>query len=460
MKFKTTAVLAAILVGLGLYVWFYEVRRPAERERQREAEQKVFLFSKEEVGKLTLIYPEKKIVCGKKPEGDWRLISPIEAEGDKDAIDRIISNLEEAKAEQVVADSAANLSEFGLLYPNVKICLDLKDSTTDTLMLGDKSPTGDFVFAQKGSRPQVFTLPSWLLSSLEKTVYNLRDKRVLAFDQVKVKKLVLAQKHQAIVCTQIGSQWQMEKPLKTKADKDEIEKLLSRLKNARAKEFVEEKPESLKKYKLHKPQLEVTLWVGEDKARKLLRIGGKKGENYYAWDESRSPVFLVGADLVKELQKTSFDLRDKTVAEFEVDDINKLELIYPDTTIVCIKDSSGSWQLSQPVEMKAKDWKISGILWDIKGLKAQQFVTEKARSLSKCGLDRPQIIVKLWKDEAGVVTELLVGMKKDDLVYVKTRQRPIVFLVKDNIVKDLSVKWEDITEETAESGEEGERKIE
>ncbi len=450
MRVKTTAVLAAILVALGLYVWFYEVRRPAEQEKQKEAEQKVFLFSKEEVGKLTLIYPEKKIVCGKKPDGDWRLIYPIEAEGDKDAIDRIVSNLEGAKADQVVADSAANISEFGLLYPNVGVCLDLKDSTTDTLLLGDKSPTGDFVFAQKISHPQVFTLPSWLLSSLEKTVYDLRDKRVLAFDKAGVKKLELAQRRQRIVCTQGGSQWQMEKPLETKADKNEIDRLLSRLKNAKAKEFVDEEPKSLKKYGLHKPRMEVTLWVGEAKAKKMLRIGDKEGENHYAWDESRSSVFLVGTDLVKHLQKTVFDLRDKTVAEFEVDELNKLELIRSDTTIICVKDTSGSWQLTQPVKLKAKDSKVSGILWNIKGLKAQQIVTEKPREFSKYGLDKPQIIARFWKDKTAVV-ELWVGEEKDGSVYVKTKQRLTVFLVEDKIVKNLLVKVEDIVEETAES---------
>ena len=457
MKFKTTAILAGVLVALGLYVWLYEIRRPAEMKKQKEAEQRVFLFSKEEVKRLTLIYPDKKIVCAKKPEGDWRLIYPIETEGDKDAIDRIVSNLKGAKAEQVVADSGADLSEFGLLYPNVKVYLDLEEGSTDTLLLGDRSPTGDFVFAQKSSRPQVFTLRSWLLSSLEKTVYDLRDKRVLAFDKAKVKKLELAQGRERIVCTQMGHQWQMEKPLKTKADKNEIERLLSRLKNAKAKKFVEEKPKSLKKYRLHKPQLEITLWVGENKARKLLRIGDKKGEDYYAWDESRSPVFLVGADLVKQLRRTPFDLRDKTVAEFEVNDINKVQLIYPDSTLVCIKDTSGNWLLNQPVERRAKNWKIRGMLWDIKGLKAQQFVTEEPGRLSKYGLDKPQIIARLWKDENPVV-ELLVGKKKGDLVYVKTEQRPTVFLVNDSIVKNLSFKWKDIVEKASESGEAEEKK--
>jgi hypothetical protein len=159
---------------------------------------------------------------------------------------------------------------------------------------------------------------------------------------------------------------------------------------------------------------------------------------------------LVGTDLVKHLQKTVFDLRDKTVAEFEVNEINKLELIRSDTTIVCVQDTSGSWQLTQPVELKAKDSKVSGILWDIKGLKAQQILTEKPRGFSKYGLDKPQIMARLWKDET-VVGELLVGKEKDGSVYVKTKQTPTIFIVKDDIVKDLWVKVEDIDEVTAES---------
>jgi hypothetical protein len=42
-------------------------------------------------------------------------------------------------------------------------------------------------------------------------------------------------------------------------------------------------------------------------------------------------------------------------------------------------------------------------------------------------------------------------MGKDRSVYAKTKQAPTIFIVKDDIVKDLWVKVEDIVEETAES---------
>ncbi|HID95370.1 MAG TPA: DUF4340 domain-containing protein [Candidatus Latescibacteria bacterium] len=449
MRFKGTLVLAVIFAALGTYVYLYEVKGGAKRERAKELAKKVFPFEEDEVKGLSLRYSGRTVVCSKEQEGEWKITSPVETDGDKTAIERIVTDLRNLKFDRVVVDSAAQLSEFGLSDPEVEVSLELEEGATDTLLLGDKSPTGSYVFAKRSSQPEVFTLSAWTLDSMRKTLYDLRDKRVLAFEKDEVKKLELSQKGKKIVCTKSDSKWQMEVPIRVKADKGEVEGMLNKLNNSRVKEFVSEEPKDLSKYGLDKPRLEVTLWIGEHMAKKLLKIGNMDRDRYYAKDESRNPVFLVESDLVKELGKEVFDLRDKTVAEFEKDDVNRVELVYADSSIVCVKDTVGNWMIVKPVERKAKRWKVNSILSDIKYLKAKEFVAERAPKLSRYGLDNPQIEARLWKDEKLLVS-LLIGKKKDNSVYAKTGQKETVYLVSSNIVDDLSLKVDDIAEEAGE----------
>jgi len=448
MNFKTTIIVAVLAIALGAFVYFYEIKGGEERQQAEQQAKKIFLFEDDQVKGLTLEHSGKEIVLTKAKDGEWTITAPIETEADKGTVDGLVRNLKSAETDRIVADSTADLGAFGLDEPEVKVSLLLGEEHTEPLCIGNKSPTGSYIFANMGGSHEVFTTRSSLLSNVKKELFDLRDKRVLGFEKDEVEKLELNQRGKPLfVLSKTGSEWQMEQPQKLQGDRSEVNNILNKLKNGKAKAVVTEKASSLKSYGLDKPDVVVTLWLGKDKAKKQLKIGDEKApDRYYAKDEARDPIFTVDSTFVVELRKDLFDLRDKEIVRFLRDRVNKIELVYADSSIVCQKDTSDNWRVTAPVVQKAKKWKVSGLLSDIETLKAEEFVAEQATDLSRYGLDTPQITAKLW-DDREIQTQVSLGKVKGDLVYAKVRGKEAVYLVKDRIVEKLSLKVADLVEE-------------
>lgn len=445
MKGKSTLLLAIIFIALLAYIYFYEIKGGEKRREAQEKAKKVLVFEKEDVQRIKITHSGKTIECQK--EGDrWKIIHPVKTEADKWAVEGIVSSLQRAKIERVIDENPEDLRGYGLDPPQVKLEIRLKNGQADTIYLGDKNPTQTYVFAKLGGSNRVFTTYASLLNVSKKDLFDLRDKTVLNFKKEDVNKLILNCRGEKFVCSKIEDEWKLEKPIKVKADKSQINKILNKLKYAKAKEFVAEKPENLNKFGLGRPRIQIDLFLKPEGAKKSLWIGDKKDDNYYAKDESRDPVFLVGSDVVKELDKDLFDLRNKDVLTFKRDSVNQIILKYPDKIFTLEKDTSGTWMITQPKKAKAKSWKVNGILSSLSTLKVKKFVSDHPTDLAKYGLTKPQIEVILKQDQRGLAY-LLIGKKQKDLTYAKSKSVPSVYLVNSSIIKDLTFKIEDLMEE-------------
>ena len=70
----------------------------------------------------------------------------------------------------------------------------MKDGKTKTLLIGDDTPTGNDVYAMAGGDPRLFTMASFNKTSFDKTSKDLRDKRLMTFDQDKISRVELTAK--------------------------------------------------------------------------------------------------------------------------------------------------------------------------------------------------------------------------------------------------------------------------
>ena len=181
MRFKSTIVWTLVLVTLAAFVYIYEIKGGAKREETAEMAKSVFLFDKEDVRRLVLKRPQEIIMFQRINEG-WQIVQPVRAQADESAIGGIIDNLEGAQIERMVAETAENLADFGLQSPQVTVELEYANGLRDSLRLGDRNPTRSFVYSQKGAEERIFLTQVALLTQVQKDLFDLRDKRVLFFE--------------------------------------------------------------------------------------------------------------------------------------------------------------------------------------------------------------------------------------------------------------------------------------
>src|SRR5205823_4556222 len=108
-----------------------------------------------------------------------------------------------------------------------------KNKKSEELLLGDDTPASSGAYAAVKGDPRVFVIASYHKSGLEKSVNDLRDKRLLTFDSEKLSRVELTAKKQTIEFGRNKDQWQILKPKPLRADQPAVEDLVRSLGDAK-----------------------------------------------------------------------------------------------------------------------------------------------------------------------------------------------------------------------------------
>ena len=438
MKFRSTIIFGIILIALAGYVYFFEIQGAERGKKAERTSKEVLSFEKDKIEEVTLLFADRTIRCVMDTADVWKLVEPIEAYGSKEDIQRILNSLEDATVRRTVADSVESLADYGLDEPYVIVTIKQQDEDERrSVLLGDKNPTDTFVYAKRADRPTIFLVSSSLLSSLDKHPNDLRFRKVLDFEKSEIKRIVLKHNGKSIACSKTFDQWMLEKPIQARADGNAIDTIVSTLLEAEAKEFVAEEIENEATYGLDRAEVTVDLFLGERNVMKSLSIGTRKGNMYYAKDASRDQVFAVDSSLVSKLKKDVFDLRDKSVLAIKPYTVEQIRLQIQELDLVCRKDTTGTWHILEPIQARADESKINDLLWDLEGLKAEEFVSDAPEELAPYGLSEPSGHIELWIEKDSTTQKLLIGDVKGRRVYVKNSAAPSIYLVDSEVLEEM-----------------------
>lgn len=438
MKFRSTLIFGILFIALAAYVYLYEIKGAERREEAEKKAKEVLSFDKGSVRELKLIFPDHTVHCLKDSGDGWRLIEPIKTDGSEEDIKGLLTSLQDATIRRTVADSAEGVSQYGLDEPQVTVRIkEESEQSWRSLMLGDKSPTSTYAYAMRGDDPAVYLVSSTLLNSLDKNAHDLRFKRVLDFEKDEVNKIILRRGKESIVCSKSLDEWMLEKPIQVRADGDEIDGMVRTLHGAETKDFVAEEPEGLEEYGLKPPELEVDLFTGEKNGIKSLSVGKRAGETYYAKDASRKTIFTVDSSLVSKLRKEAIDLRDKSILAVKPYKVQQIRLQVEEFKLLCRKDTTGTWQILEPIQARADESEINDLLWALEDLKAEEFVSDAPQELTPYGLAVPRAQIEIWVERDSTSQMLSVGREKGENVYVKNRTAPSVYLVNAEILEEV-----------------------
>jgi Domain of unknown function (DUF4340) len=232
--------------------------------------------------------------------------------------------------------------------------------------------------------------------------------------------------------------WQVTQPAASAADEAEISGMTSNLASMEVQRVVDEQPSDVKQYGLEPPHIEVTFSSG-GKAHTLL-LGQKTptGSDLYARVPDKPRVFLISSYLESMFNKSSFDLRDKTILKVDREKIDHLEIEAPDHTLAFAKQGA-DWRLSSPVDARADFGAIEGILGRLNATPMKAIVAPEVtdpKKLQEYGLDKPVVTVHVTSgsSQAGLAIGKSAG---EGVVYAKDLSRPMVFTVENALADEL-----------------------
>ncbi len=457
MRFKGTLVLLLICVGLGAYLYFYEIRGAAQREKAKQEEKVIWKVPADDVQQLDLTTQGAHITAIRGTDKQWKISIPRPVDADTDEINRLASSASDISREDVVEENAANLAPFGLEPAQTTVSIKTKDGKVHEIHFGNNNPTGNSTYAALAGKKQVFLVASYVASNFNKKLDDLRNKNVLKFEQYETQSVALQSAKGNVNLGKEGDRWWIEGKNKWAADSSAVNSLLGDLSSGRIKEFFDENPDDYAGLGFDKPILDVRLTVGKDKGIRHLTVGleksklVKKGQKakpeekkdekkadtttpvlYIARDETRPELFFVDKEFVDKFLKSPADLRDKALAIYQRMDVDSITLTNPKGTISLSKSQNGDWTVGK--DKKKAKWDAVNEVFDALEKPVKEFVDEPG-ALSKYGLDNPTTRVVL-KQGANTKVDCIFGKETKDGVYAQVVGEPSVKIAdKESLTK-------------------------
>ena len=93
-------------------------------------------------------------------DGEWIYVEDEALTLDQDSVKSMLTSLEGLRSEQVVADTLATSSEYGLGDPSMTITLTFTDGTQKILYIGEQNPMTDVYYASMEGDDHIYTISS------------------------------------------------------------------------------------------------------------------------------------------------------------------------------------------------------------------------------------------------------------------------------------------------------------
>jgi hypothetical protein len=433
MKFRTTLLLAGLLVLLGLASYLLETR-----EARKQDETKLVPFQEKEVSSLSIRRGERIITLSREEQG-WRMSQPVEDRGDEREITALLGNVTRAKIERAL-ETQDNIGEFGLQTPAVVLTVQLKEKDQPfTLEVGGAVPAGLSAYARRPGEQKILLVPATVKTALEREPFAFRSKAPLFLDREGVKTVMVSWNALRLrLERREKNEWWITDPLEAKADPTKVSDLLRAVTQDQVTTFLDTPPANLKAVGLEPPRGEITFSLEEGAEASLLLGARKKPAGLYARRRGEQQILELKEDFVKGLPQQVADLRDRTLLNFDHGQVARVELESPGGRTL-VKKEGDTWRIKEPEEALADQRVVEDLLWDLVRARVKEFVTDNARTLKPYGLDAPAVTIRLWdKGEKLLASLALNRADKREGAYVRVGSGQAVALVEPRLFEQLT----------------------
>ena len=452
MRFKGTAALAAVFIGIVFYYFLIDLPSEQRKQEEKDRAEKVILFDSENVKAISFIKGENTITLKRLGKDEWQMTAPVSAKGDASAVSDFVSFLNNLNFTRVVEESPKDLTPFGLDTPDFKIILSMNNGETKGVRVGDDHPMGNKVYLARLNESRVLAA-GVTKNRLDRKVHDLRDKTILDFKTPQITKIEFIRNGKTLSLKKNEESWEVsEGKIAAKGNETEITNLLNTIQAAQIEQFVEEKPEQLTSYGLNNSKLTVKLTTSKASEPLVLLIGGKNEHGFYAKTLPKKNVFTINQSLFDTLNNRKLvDFFNKSLVDFNDDDLAKVTLLMDDDSVDLIRDEKDlqKWTMVKPVNMKANTATINSLLFDLKNVRIVEFITTHTKNSKTFNFEQPEKEINLtFKNGKTWALKLGNQTSSQDHYFAQRSDDETVFTIQKSSVESIFRSLHDLKDRT------------
>jgi Domain of unknown function (DUF4340) len=414
MKGLGKTLIALALLGVLWAGFFYYNNHKAKETAAENSKPKQLILpvKAEQVQSFTITPRDGQAFTVTRSGSQWAITEPRAIPADQKEIDSYLGSLVDTSTGSVIDEHPAQLKDYGLDPPDTTLEVTTGAKPAHfTLRIGDSTPTGDGVYAEVGGVSRVITLPGYGKSALEKTLFDLRDRRALTLDQDQIRRLeVTSSKGSYTLTKNPEGYWDLVLPPAVRADSFSVDNLLGGFQNLLMASILKEQKSNLGSYGFDKPAL--TVKATGSAGMQSIVVGKKDGSNYDAMNSTLEPVFTLGSDFVTKFQIDPATLRDKTYFSFSNFDAKTVEITTPKDHRT-FEQKDFKWKQTAPSAKDETSEKVEDLLNALTSIRATSFPKASPGNFAPFGLSKPAYTFKVVFGEKNTTEIVNVGVAND-----------------------------------------------
>lgn len=444
MKTRTTLFLLVLVVALGVWIKFFESKKPNTAAAKREAGN-VVNFDREKLEGITIQNGDDRIEL-RQQAGKWRLTAPVKDQADGAVVDNLISDLEAWRKEssipaQEVTAEKGRMAEFGLVQPKLRLRLS-GPAMPPEIWFGKDTAFEGQMYVRFADAKDVYIAPQTVRTDIAKKADEFRDRKLTDLTTAQVTRAVLKSPAGEIELAKKNEHWEIVKPLQARGDDQKIGDLIAQVTNARIQEFVAGDQGDLKAYGLSEARGSITVFGADDKEGRTLLLGAvaeKIKDAIYVRYQPRQAVYALPKKTEELLTVRPNDLRDRHLVRLDTNNLDRLTIEAPaqPKTVLARKDQN--WTLASRSDQPANGDEVRRLIDTLNNQEVTKFVADTASELPKYGLDQPQVKLTFSSFASENTAEtgagehpfltLSLGKVEGDEVYARIGEEPFIVAV-------------------------------
>jgi hypothetical protein len=463
MNWRTTLVLAAIVLAVFAYVRFFELKQPSTEEAKRQA-QNVVNFDRAKIDGVVIQNGDNKIEMRRR-DNKWRLEMPIKDQADASLIENLLSDLENwqkdatISAKEIEADKS-KLNEYGLNKPKLRVKLLGQDRPPEIFFGKDAALEGKMYVRLEDSK-ETFLAAQTVKKDVEKKPEEFRDRKLTDLSTAQVSRVVLKSPVGEMELEKRNDHWEILKPLRARGDDQKIADLIAQVTTAQIQQFVAADQGDLHPFGLAEPRGAITLFSKDDKQGQLLQIGGisqKEKDQVYVRSASRGFVYALPKKIEEVLNTRPDDLRDRHLVRIDTNILDRITIDVPGKGKIVLARKNENWTIASRNNAPANSGEVRRLVDTLQNEQVTKFVEDVASNLPKYGLDKPQLKLTFSsfasentaETKAGEqpFTTITFGKIDGDNVYARLADEPFIVAIRRGLIDQMftdPVQWQELS---------------